>query len=120
MDDVPVTGSHSTQLARLQQRLWSHAFNFHTQTFLALALGELAARVRPLAFALHRGGHGPVGGGVGGQDDGIRHGSAAVRDVDARVAVVFVPVGGKRAACWDVRDRQGVSEPGDVFVPVST
>lgn len=55
---------------------------------------------------------------MGGQDDRVRHGPGAVRDVDAGVAVVLVVVGGERAARWDVGNREGMGEPRDVLVPV--
>lgn len=125
VDDVPVTRPHSTQLAGLQQCLRPHVFHLHAQTFLTLALGELVMqldtrRARPLAFTPHHRGQGSVGCGVGGQNDGIGHRSAAVWNIDSSVDVIFVVMGGKRAACWDVRDRQGMGESRDIFVPVST
>lgn len=92
---------------------------------MTLALRELVLhldtrRARPLAFTPNHRGQGSVSCGVGGQNDGIRHCSAAVGDVDAWVNVIFIIVGGKRTACWDVRDGQGMSESRDIFVPVST
>lgn len=122
---ISIARSHSTELARLQQCLRPNFFHLHAQIFLTLPSRELLMLVeaggpRPLAFPCSHNGQRPVSCGEGGQDDRVRHCPAAVWDINACVAVVVVVIGGERAACWDVRNRKGMGEPGDIFVPVLT
>lgn len=119
---ISVTWSYSTELARLQQCLRSN-FNLHSQALLTLPSWELLILVharapRPFAFACNHGGEGSVCCRVGGQDDRVRNRPAAVWDINACVAVVFLIMGGEWVACWYVRNRMWMGESGDVFVPV--
>lgn len=57
---------------------------------------------------------------MGGQDDGVRHCPAAVWDINACVAVIFLVMSSEGATCRDIRNRKGMSKPGDIFVPVLT
>lgn len=125
VDYISIAWSNPTELARLQQRLRPDFFDLHAQVLLALPSRELLLPVEtqgPRALALPRahGGQRSVGGGVRGQDDGVGYRPAAVGDVDACVAVIFLVVGGEGAARWDVGDGEGMGESGDIFVPVLT
>lgn len=73
---IPITGSHSTQLAGLQQRLRSNVLDLHPQAFLAVPLGELTLLVQsrrawPFAFSHACCGNWSVSCGMGGQDDWV-------------------------------------------------
>lgn len=106
--NTPITRTHPTQLTRLQQRLGPNLY-FHPQAFLTLSPRELllpgkGSRPRTLSLPWNPGGQQAVGGGVGGQDDGVRHGPEAVWDVNACVAFLLIVSRGQRTACWDVGD----------------
>lgn len=122
---ISVAWPHSTELAWLQQSLRPNFFHLHAQIFLALPFRELLISVevggpRPLAFPCKRSGQQSARCGVGGQDDGVGHCPAAVWDIDARVAVIFLVMSSERATSGDVRNRQGMSKSRDIFVPVLT
>lgn len=124
VDYVAVSWPHPTKLTRLQQSLGLD-LHVHVQAVLTvpshrelLFPGE-SGQSRALALGARRWER-AVSCGVGGEDDRVGHRAAAVRHVDARVAVVvFVVVGGEgRGACWDVGHGEGMGEAGHVLVPV--
>lgn len=122
---ISIAWSDSTELAWLQQSLGPNFFHLHAQIFLAFPFRELLISVeaggpRPLAFPCMHSGQRSVRCGMGGQDDGVGHRPAAVWDVNARVAVIFLVMSSEGATRRDIRNRKGMSKSGDIFVPVLT
>ena len=125
MYNISIARSHPTELARLQQCLRPNLFHLHSQTLLIFPLWELLIFVEAgwpgrLAFPCKHSGKGSVSCGVWGQDNWVGNCPAAVWHINASVTVIFLVMGGERAACWDIRNREGMGKSGDVFVPVLT